>query len=491
MKRAPWLIAAAAVLGFSAPANAPAEVLVVPIVDEINYVQRAFVRRCVERARLEKPKLVLIDMDTPGGDVGATLAICEDLLSLGKSGIRTAVLIKRTESGDWAAGAAASAGALISLACQRIYMSTGTVIGAAQPVTMDPEEGMKAAPRKIVSFLREKIAAIAKQNGYPEHLAMAMVDPEHEVYRIVAAGKVSFVDAEEKTKIVDANVGDIDVKTVTKKGEPLTLTSDRAVEFGIATKAESIGEVLSKEGLAGASQAVEGFSWSETLAGFVTSGPVQSLLMLLVILCVYMEGKTQTMGVFAGVAAVSLALFFFGHYIAGLAGILEFVLIVIGFALIAVEIFLVPGTMVSAIIGSILIFTGLIMLMTPVTIPDVENPFEVDSLTAAGAHVVLTFMVATGIFLVLVRFMKQIPMLNRLVLQAEIAGTAPAPTMLPSTSRLVGSVGTVVSRLAPGGKIEVEGGDIVDVVSDGDFIEAGRRVRVVAVDGPRVVVRPE
>jgi membrane-bound serine protease (ClpP class) len=498
MKRRPLLLglgAIAALASAFAPwGPAPAEVLVVPIVDEITHVQRMFVRRSVERAKVEKPKLVLFEIDTPGGEVTATLAMCEDIISLGAAGLRTAAFIKRTESGAFEAGAAASAGALISLACQKIYMADGTVIGAAQPVYFDPEEGMKSAPRKMISFLREKASTFAKRNGYPEHIAMAMVDPEHEVYRVSHDGKIVFVDPDEKAKIADSTVGDVESKLITKKGEPLTLTVTRAIEFGLAAAAETRDQVLQLEGLAGAGQAVESFTWSEELAAFLISGPVRALLMVMAILCVYMEYKSQTIGIFGGAAVLLFGIVYFGHYVAGMAGILEFILIVIGFALIAFEIFVIPGTMFSAILGSILVFTGLIMLMSPVSIPDIDNPFHIDGILGAGAQLVLTFLAATGIFLLIARFLPQIPIFNRLVLLAEIggaggAGSAAAPAS--AASPLVGRAGVVLARLAPGGKIETKEGEIFDVVAEGDFVEAGRRVRIVAVEGTRVVVRPE
>lgn len=479
---------------FESSGPEPAGVLVVPIVDEINQVQRMFVRRSVERAKAERAKLVLFEIDTPGGEVTATLAMCEDILSLGPAGIRTAAFIQRTSSGEFEAGAAASAGALISLACQRIYMADGTVIGAAQPMYMDPEKGIQAAPRKMVSFLREKASTFARRNGHPEQIAMAMVDPEHEVFRVSHEGKVVFVDADEKAKLADSAVGEFEAKPITKKGEPLTLTVTRAIEFGFATPAERREEVLRLEGLAEASVAIEAFNWSEELAAFLIWGPIRSLLMLLAILCVYMEYKSQTVGIFGGAAIVLFGIVYFGHYAAGMAGVVEFILIAAGFALVALEIFVIPGTMFSAILGSILVFTGLIMLMSPVSIPDMDNPFHIDAVLGASAQLVLTFLAATGIFLLIARFLPQIPIFNRLVLQVEIGGPAAAMARAPTgggPASLVGRTGVVVARLAPGGKIETDQGEVIDVIAEGDFVETGRRIRVVAVEGARIVVRPE
>lgn len=453
-----------------------------------------FVRRSIERAKAERARLVLFEIDTPGGEVNATLAMCEDIIGLGPGGIRTAAFIKRTSSGEFEAGAAASAGALISLACQRIYMADGTVIGAAQPVYMDPKEGIQSAPRKMISFLREKASTFARRNGHPEQIAMAMVDPEHEVFRVSHEGKVVFVDADEKGRLAEAAVGELEAKPITKKGEPLTLTVTRAVEFGLAKAAETREQVLRLEGLGDASVTVEAFNWSEELAAFLIWGPIRSILMLMAILCVYMEYKSQTVGIFGGAAILLFGIVYFGHYAAGMAGVVEFILIAIGFALIALEIFVLPGTMFSAILGSILVFTGLIMLMSPVSIPDIDNPFHIDAVLDASAQLVLTFVAATGIFLLIARFLPQIPLFNRLVLQAEIGGaTAAGAGALTAggAASLLGRTGIVVARLAPGGKIETERGEIVDVVAEGDFIEAGRRVRVVAVEGARVVVRPE
>lgn len=485
MKTAAGLVALLG-LAFTLRAARPEEksVLVVPIEGEINTAQRAFVKRVAERIRDEKPDLVLFEIDTPGGDGLSMTAICETILTLNDEGVQTAAFIRRSNTGRWVAGTAASAGAFISIACRRIYMTPTSVIGASQPVTAAPGGGMESAGGKIISLFKKKIAAYAKQNGYPVDLAVAMVDPDHEVYVAETEGDLRFFSEQQREAFEKENP-DTKLERVTEKGQPLTLTVDEAVRFGLATKAKSSEAVLKAEELEGAAIRTEGFTWSETFVGFITQPMIQSILMLLAMALAYGEIKTPGFGVF-GISSIGLfSLLFFGHHLAGLASAIELVFILVGLILIAVEIFAIPGTIFTGILGAILVITGLLMMLLPSISWDFQNPLEVGALLSAGVQVSVSFVLATVVFLLLARYMPHIPGVNRLVLKASVgsgtdgAGAGPSP--------LVGKTGVSTTRLAPGGRAEIEGG-ILDVVAESGYVESGRPVRVVSVQGSRIVV---
>lgn len=473
------VIVAAIVLGLEG--GTAKSVLVVPIEGEINRAQRAYVQRIAERARHEKPDLLLFEIDTPGGDALSMLSICEEILHLNDQGFRTAAYVRRSDAGNWVAGTAASAGAFIALSCRKIYMGPATVIGASQPVVPKPGGGMESAGGKVISLFKKKISAIAKRNGYPEPVAIAMVDPEFPVYRVVEGETQRFLTEEEKETYLKQHEG-ARVEPLTRSGEPLTLTVDEAVKYGLATRADSRDEVLAAEGLEGASRDVEGFTWSEELVGFITMPAVQSILMLLALALGYMEIKTPGFGLF-GMSSIALfALIFFGHHLAGLAEMTELLLVLAGMILVAVEIFALPGTLFVGILGGILVMTGLLLMLLPSISWDLKNPLEVDALLSAGARVSASFVLASIIFLVGARFLPQIPVLNKLVLQTSVGGGGD-----PAVSPLVGKTGLVRTRLAPGGKAEIDG-KILDVVTEGEYVEAGEAVRVRSVQGSRIVV---
>jgi membrane-bound serine protease (ClpP class) len=388
------------------------------------------------------------------------------------------------------AGSAFSAGSFIALACEKVYMAPATVIGAAEPVLQTPE-GVKPAGSKAVSGLKKKVAAVANENGHPENLVIAMVDPDYEVFRVRVRGRQEFLTEEQIRERGQADpvlAADMEESRflVTKKGEPLTLTVREAVEYGLAREAADRPSLLRAEGAAGLPLEEESFTWSETLVSILTSTAVASMLMLVGLILIYLELKTPGFGLPGVLGILCVGLVLFGHYLAGLAEVTEIVLILFGFGLIAAEILFVPGIMVLAILGLVFVLAGLIMALVPFSVPDFGDTFEVTAILNSTARMLLTFVASFGAFFLLVRFLRKIPVLHRLVLQTELAGGAGSVGVTAGHS-WVGKTGVTLTPLLPGGKAEIDG-DVVDVVADGESIEKGEAVRVIAVDGTKVLV---
>ncbi|MBI2933191.1 MAG: nodulation protein NfeD [Planctomycetes bacterium] len=461
---------------------APARVTIVPIVGPLDASHVALVARASRLIRQEKPDLVLFEIDTPGGRIDHMLRIGEDIMGLAP--IPTAAYV-RPAAKEGITGGAWSAGAYVAMSCRRLYMHPGTVIGAAAPVT-EGENGPQPVDEKYVSAFREKFRARAEQNGYPANLAVAMVDKDLEVFQVTVDGRQQYLTAGEiETLRREGKEVDKPEVPFVAKDKLLTLTDRQVVETGMGRAAASRQEIFSDLGLTNPQERAITPTWSESLVGFLTSPVVAFLLLVIGMLGIWIELKTPGFGApgILGIAAIALLLF--GHHLAGLAEATEIILIVAGLALIAVEIFVLPGTFIAGIGGVLLVFAGLILSLQDFTVPDIKGaPWQLDILLASLGRVILAFVGAAIGFISVLRFLPNVPVMRKLVLQAELAEGAPATA---GTSELQGRMGHAATPLRPGGKIEIDGQEY-DVVADGEFVAPGETVEVLRVEGMRIVV---
>ncbi len=330
-----------------------------------------------------------------------------------------------------------SAGALIALSCRQIAMLPGAEIGAALPVVAPPFQKPEAADRKVVSALKGKFRAVAEARGRPTALAEAMVDPELEVPGLSA------------------------------KGEPLTLSASKAVELKVADHlASSLAEALS---LAGFAPEVVRLTPGPRvqLARFLTSSSVAGLLLALGLLLLLLEFFTPGTFIPGALGLTLLALYFAGGWLAGLSGLFELALFLLGVALLLAEAFLFPGFGLPGVAG-----VGAILASVYLTFGQ--------QAVAVGAVAVITLGI--GVFLLFRLFPRTRPA-RALVLESAISEHA---TQSPVE---VGALGTALTDLRPAGAARF-GEKRVDVVARGQFIPRGTRVKVVEVEGPRIVVEP-
>jgi membrane-bound serine protease (ClpP class) len=443
--RATLLLAFATVVGApAAPAHgqgARAVVYVVPIESVIDLGLAPFVQRVLDQAASAGAGAVILEINTFGGRVDAAVLIRDALL---RTRVHTVAFVNKR---------AISAGALISLAARTIVMAEGGTIGAATPVEMG-QPGAPAQPvaEKTVSYVRKEFRATAESRGRPPLLAEAMVD------------------------------ADVEIPGVIEKGKLLTLTTEEALKHKLADfRADSAEALLERLGLAGAEVRRASPTWAEAALRFLTHPVVSSLLMTIGILGIIVELRTPGFGVPGVVGIASLALFFWGHWLVRLVGWEELLLVGAGVILLAIELFVTPGFGVTGILGLAALLGGLGL-----------------SLVGAGAtwavmlgaveRVAVSLLLAIAASLALLRFLPHLPGGRRLVLETELTareGFASAP----ETDRAwLGKRGTAASVLRPAGIADIEG-ERVDVVSDGEFINAGDPITVVRVDGNRIVVR--
>ncbi len=388
----------------------------------------AYVEDALVRAEREGASGVVLWIDTPGGRVDAAMRISDAVL---QAPLPTLAVVKN----------AFSAGALIALSAEQVAMLPGSEIGAALPIVVTPVTEPSAADRKFISALKGKFRAVAEARGRPVELAEAMVDPE------------------------------IEVEGLAGKGEPLTLTAAKAVELGVADfEAASLRDALERAGFA-AETVVLNVPTRIEVARFLTSMYVAPILLALGLLGLIVEFFTPGFGVPGLLGLLALALYFAGGVLTGMSGVLEVTLFLAGIALLLVEMFLIPGFGVAGIAGFVAIGASIYLTFG-------------DQALMVGAIAVVTG--AVGLVLAF-RYLPRTRAAHALVLEGAIGEQAPPRERLQS---LEGAIGTALTDLRPAGTARF-GERKVDVVSDGEFVPKGSTVRVILVEGARVVVRKE
>ncbi len=466
--------------------STPEKVYIVPIYGAIDPSNRAFLRRVIDKIKKDKPTLVVFEISTPGGDVGSMEAMSQMILDL-RHDIKTCAFITSSRGKDeYTASTAWSAGSLIAMSCQRIFMEQVSVIGAAQPMYMT-QEGMRPAERKIIGALSVQFGAIAESNGYPKNLAVAMVDPDYEVFKVTVEGeeKMRFLTRDEIEELRQKHKN-IKESLVTTKGTPLSLDAKKAAEYGLATIVKNRSDLYKHYSVVDPVEVEESYTWSEDLVRYVTSPVVTSILLLIGFLAIYMEFRSPGIGYPTVIAVVCLGLVLFGHHLAGLAQVPQIIMIICGLVLVAFEFFVLPGTMIFLTVGLGLVLVGFIMSIQGFAIPDVRSPIQVDTFLASTLRVLVPFLVSTFLFIIIIKIMPGVPVLNRMVLQGELAGSPATNHQFPPD--IVSKEGVALSMLRPAGNIEVDK-QVYDAVTEGEFIDKGERIIVKAVEGNRIIVK--
>jgi membrane-bound serine protease (ClpP class) len=384
---------------------------------------------------------VILEINTFGGRVDAAVLIRDALL---KSRVRTVAFVNTR---------AISAGALISLAAETIAMADGGTIGAATPVQIG-QPGAPAQPvaEKTVSYMRKEFRATAESRKRPPLVAEAMVD------------------------------ADVRIPGVIDKGKLLTLTTGEAVKLKVADfRADDLEAVLQRLGLGGAEVRRTSENWAELLVRFLTHPVLSSLLMTIGILGIIIELRTPGFGVPGALGVASLGLFFWGHWLVRLAGWEELLLVTLGLTLLALEMFVLPGFGIAGVLGIAALLGGLGLSM-------VGAGATWETMALAAGRVALALALAIGAAVALLPFLPRLPFGRGLVLKTEMVAREGFASPPESDRRWLGKRGLVTSPLRPAGIAYIDG-ERLDVVSDGEFLEAGQPIEVVRVDGNRIVVR--
>lgn len=437
--------------GQAAEASAPGVAFyVIPVEGPIDKPTLYAIRTGVKEAIAGEFDYVVLDMKTPGGRLDVTLEIME-ILDRFPGQTLTYVNDEAT-----------SAGAIIAATTQEIYFSPKGTMGSAEVVGGDGKDIDESMKRKITSFLNAKLDAYTAEYPFRSEVIRAMMDPNFEF-----------------------KIGD---RVISPEGELLNLNALRAhEEYGDPPRpllgsgiVESLDALLESLAL-GRSSAVTRFepTWSLELAQFIVG--LAPILMAIAMLSVYYELQSPGFGVFGIVGVSCFLVAIFGHHVAGLSGQEPLLLFALGVALVGLELFLMPGALVLAIPGMLLMIGSLLWSMAdiwPSNTPDFEWTFGMFE------GPLQTFM--TGILLgvaaiaLLARFMPKSPLWSRMVLTRAIVGNAGGPAAAPGQRQppAVGAEGVACTDLLPSGEIELGGRRFEARLTHGSLAR-GARVRVV------------
>ena len=433
------------------------DTVVVELSGEISPPLYLFLRRAIKAAEAAGAGAIVIEMNTYGGRLDAAGDISG---ALNRTTIPTYTFINTN---------AGSAGSLIALATAHIYMSPVSAIGAAAPVLAGGAELTGTEKDKTLSYWSALVRSSSTRNGHNPDIGEAFMDKEKEVKigeRVVhAKGTLLTLNAQEASEVIN--------------GKPL-------LADGIVNSVEDLAK---KAALKGALVAVEP-SGFERLAFWITA--LAPLLLLLGIICAYLEFKMPGASMPGIIAAICFALFFAGHYLAGLAGWEVAALFVLGVVFVLVEIlFFAHSTIVFGVIGVFLMLGSLLWAMIDRYPGETFFPSG-DMLAIPLRNLFVTLVAATLVIMVLARYLPKTNLYRRFAL---MTANPPGPSLAGIPREFAtaldlspGMQGTAQTTLRPSGKARFAD-HIVDVITEGEFVAAETPITVVQKDGMRVVVK--
>jgi membrane-bound serine protease (ClpP class) len=439
MSRLPLLFLTA-ILGIAAlaaepgPAAAPAaaepaarkQVVVIPVQEQIGKPVLYILRRGLKEAIEQKADVVVLDMKTPGGEAGTTIAIMEALERFpGET-----ITFVNTEAG--------SAGAIIAMTTDQIYFAPTGVMGAAELILGTGADAPEALKRKMTSYIAAKTEALsASPSPRRADVLKAMMNADFEL-----------------------KIGD---EIISPKGELLTVTAAKATAlYGeppqpllAAGIAKSVDDLLTQKFGAGGYEVKQlEITWSEQLAVWLNT--ITPLLLGLGLLALFIEFKTPGFGVFGITGLVLLGVVFLGNFVAGFSGHEPILIFGLGVLLVLLELFFFPGIVVVALTGVLLMLGSLLWSMADIW-PNEPIEFSGDLLLRPVQNLLLGLVVAVGLFALLARFLPKGWFWTRLAVGGAVAGNALAPGVEQVRAALTGREGVAATDLFPGGQVEIDG----------------------------------
>lgn len=428
-------------------------VYAIDIREEINPASRLYLSHGLAEARQMDADAVLLRLNTYGGLLDAA------------DSMRTAILYSPIPVYVFIDNNAASAGALISIACKKIYMRPGANIGAATVVNQTGE----AMPDKYQSYMRSMIRSTAEAQGKDT---------------LVEAGDTVFRWRRDP-KIAEAMVDDrIVIPHLIDSGKVLTFTAEEAAKWGYCDGiASSTDEVITRYlGYPAYELKTYAPSTFDKIKGFLMNPMIQTLLIMAIFGGLYFEMQTPGVG-FPGAAALVAAILYFAPlYLDGLAQNWEILIFVVGLLLLALEIFVIPGFGVAGISGLVFIFGGLTMGLLNNTDFNFEQVAPADA-GRAGFTVLIGLVLSFGLIIWLSDKIGSKGMLRKMALQADLEKAVSSPSLVD----LIGCEGKAATVLRPSGKVLIDG-EMYDGVSESGFIDRGKPVRVVRFENAQVYV---
>ncbi len=399
-------------------------------------------KMALEQARKKNADLIIIDMNTYGGMVESA------------DSMRTALLQTKIPVYTFINNNAASAGALISIATDSIYMRPGANIGAATVVNQQGEK----MPDKYQSYMRAMMRATAEASGRDPEIAEAMVDE-----RIVIEG-------------------------ITEKGKVLTFTSKEAVRHGFSEgERKSIKEIIEKQGIRKYTIIEQQLSGVDKIISWLISPVISGILIMLIVGGIYFELQSPGLGFPSAAAIVGALLYFAPLYLEGLAANWEILVFVVGIILVAVEIFALPGFGIAGGAGVLLVITGLTLSM----VDNLGFRFtlgQLDNITRAFFTVVSAALLALVGSIYLGKRMLTSTAFGHLALDTVQARDEGFTSSDDSYSSVLGKEGVAQTVLRPSGKVEIDD-EIYDAYAESGYVNRGTKVKVYGYTNTQLKVR--
>ncbi|MCP3920864.1 MAG: hypothetical protein GY711_35500 [bacterium] len=444
----------------------------------------ALLRRAVRESNAAEHEALVVEIDTPGGEISRMRHLCYAIEEAREEGLSIFA---------WVNDDALSAGTWIALSCEKVYMRSSATIGAAQAIQMTPL-GIKPVSEKYASSYRAWVRGWAEKHGRSPTIAEAMVDPEAEVREVRQSGVRRVISGHEWDDLVDRGTPPELIGVVNHQGELMALTASEAVRLEFVDGvAETLEDVLEKIGVDGGRVESIRRTSSEDLLGRLNE--LRMLLLFLGLLFAFAEIKLPGFGLPGILALVCFATLFTAQYLVGLADIPHIVLAVVGVALVATELLVLPGTIWIGLTGMACVVAGVLLAQAgPGT--DFSRPLDRALALESFFHVALTGVASMVGMYAMTRFLPETPILRRLVLQPRAQGPGEA---LPESrgehreTARVGSAGRAITHLRPVGKVALDANESLEYEAraQGGAIERDARVRVVEVVGGRLVVEAD
>lgn len=445
---------------------------------DIDWQKSKFLRAKIQQAKNNAADLIVIEIDSPGGLKTESLNLAETIRDI-----------------DWAYTVAyvpreaLSGAALMTFGFDELIVTEKARIGDIGVIQYDPQLfAFRFAPEKIQSVLIRQARDLATSKGRSADLAEAMIDKDYVVYSKTVGGELEFKGVKSDDEVLPAPWR---VIPESKKGF-LTINGLRAQELGLATKfAEDKSAVADDLGfeLREARKLVH--TTTDSVVYYLNHPVATGLLILIGLVAFFVELSAPGIGFGGLVSGLCAALFFWSRFLGGTSTWLEIVLFTAGVTFLLMEVFVIPGWGVSGITGVFLTISSVFLASQDFIVPDTSREWN-QFLTSA-----LMMLCSGALFAIaaafIVRNIGHVPIFSKLMLPppdsdtdtAEKDGKKPAPADHPAVS--VGDWGQAESLLRPAGRA-IFFGRSFDVVSDGEFIEAGQQVKVIAIQGNRIVV---
>ena len=451
------------------------KVVVIPIGMEslVRKTKFEFIQRIIKKAEEDKASAIIFDLNTPGGIAWYTEEIM--LSDLQNLSLPTYSFVNPK---------AMSAGALIAIATDYIYMHEPSTIGAAAPVMGNGQDIPEAMLKKVLSDIVSTADNVARLKGHNPAIAKAFIDTKAELTIelpvITSEGSLNYVNAFTPDSENDLLVLNAWEATQVINGKKIFATDIASSLEELVKKAKLKGEIVTAEPL--------GFElvgdWIVKLAPW---------LLLFGIAGAYMELKVPGFGLPGFLSLICFGLFFFGHNVAGyMAGYEAIGVFVVGLILVLLELFVFPGILIFGLLGILCIVSSLIYSMVDPLNLNWDGSVNFSELGVLLGDPVMNVLIALlgalGVALFLMRYMSSMPMIRWMVLQeAQTHGPALKESSDGASSSLIGLDGVAATDLKPSGSATIND-KRVDVISSGEFISAGSEIIVTKQEGSRVVV---